>query len=148
VFALLAELEALASAVLCTVGINLDGVITDSYRARTAPTLQRAVVALATTRAVVLCLATATAAVAHVITFVVVVPTTAFIPFDQVHYFLQIQGFKGAGESLPSINIIPYLCLLLHNYPFIKQKKAGAKAPTSLLSVVELLAHAYDIVAH
>ena len=84
---LLTELKALAGAVLRTIGVNLDGVITDSYRARTTPAVQRAVVTLTTTRAVMLCLAAATAAVAHVVTFVIVVPTTALIPFNQVHYF-------------------------------------------------------------
>ena len=82
--ALLTELEALTRAITRAVRINLDGMIANSD---TSYLTNTSVKALATTRAVMLCLATATATVAHMVTFVVVVPTTAFVPFNQIHSY-------------------------------------------------------------
>ena len=83
--ALLAELEALARAVLCTVGVNLDGVITNSDRPGTGPARELPIITRHATTGFVLRFAAASGAVAPVISFVVVVPTTAFVPFNEVH---------------------------------------------------------------
>jgi hypothetical protein len=104
VLALLAELEALARAVLRIVGVNLDSIITDSDRPWSGPARHGAVVTLTTTRAIMLCFVTATRAVAPVIAFVVVVPTTAFIPFYETHVIS-----KGFGQELS-----PPLFILYH----------------------------------
>jgi hypothetical protein len=113
VLALLTELEALARAVLRVVGVNLDSIITDSDRPRSGPVRHGAVVAFTTTRAIMLCFVTATRAVAPVIAFVVVVPTTAFIPFYETHVISK--GF-GQEHSLPLFilySILGQICTIV-----------------------------------
>jgi len=76
VLTLLAKLEALARAVLCTVGINLHGILTDSNRPGTGPAGETSIITRHAATRLVLGLAVAAVAVAPIKAFIVIIIST------------------------------------------------------------------------
>ena len=111
--ALLAELEALAAAVLCTVGINLNSVITNSDSSRTGPTRETPIITRHAATGLVFRFTAASRAVAPIEAFIIVVVSTT-VPYE-VHYFSENFGVR----QFPTINyIIPYSRGILHEFLF------------------------------